>query len=158
MTTRLQLVLLLIAAMACVATLLASVVGRHRVQPGELDMSHVALIALVAGAAFLAGLVVWHMSGVARREARAAKARKPAAPPQPRRADAIIRAEPQVLIFWEQGHAVRIVSHTLSGVPGLPEHNAEILRFGQWLEAGSAQSLKTALDTLSSTAAPSASS
>ena len=43
---------------------------------------------------------------------------------------------------------MRIVSHTLTGIAGLPEHHAEILRFGQWLEASSAQALKSALEKL----------
>jgi len=148
MTTRRQLALLLLAAMACVATMLASFVSGHRIEPDQFDMRHVSLIALVAGAGFLAGLVVWHMTNVARREARYAKAESLQLRRNLAAADAIIRAEPQVLIFWEQGQAVRIVSHTLTGVPGLPEHNADILRFGQWLEANSAQTLKAALDKL----------
>jgi signal transduction histidine kinase len=148
MTTRRQLSLLLLAAMACVATMLASFVAGHRIEPDQLDMRHVSLIALVAGAGFLAGLVVWHMTNIARREARSAKAESVQLRRNLAASDAIIRAEPQVLIFWEQGQAVRIVSHTLTGVPGLPEHDADILRFGQWLEAGSAQALKAALDKL----------
>jgi hypothetical protein len=148
MTTRRQLTLLLLAAMACVATMLASFVSGHRIEPEQFDMRHVSLIALVAGAGFLAGLIVWHMTNVARREARYAKAESVQLRRNLAAADAIIRAEPQVLIFWEQGQAVRIVSHTLTGVPGLPEHNADILRFGQWLEPNSAQALKAALDKL----------
>ena len=37
------------------------------------------------------------------------------------------------------------IAHTLTNVPGLPEHQAEILRFGQWLEAPAAQTVKGAL-------------
>ena len=36
-------------------------------------------------------------------------------------AEAIIKAEPQVLVFWEQGQGVRVMAHTLGGVAGLPE-------------------------------------
>ena len=36
-------------------------------------------------------------------------------------AEAIIKAEPQVLVFWEQGLGVRVMTHTLAGVPGLPQ-------------------------------------
>ena len=35
-------------------------------------------------------------------------------------AEAIIKAEPQVLVFWEQGQGVRVMVHTLAGVAGLP--------------------------------------
>jgi len=111
-------------------------------------MRHLWLIAAVGGAAIASVAIIWRMGSVARREAHIAKAESTQLRRNLAAADAIIRAEPQVLIFWEQGQAVRIVSHTLTSVPGLPEHHAEILRFGQWLEAGSAQALKAALDKL----------
>ncbi|HEY8194993.1 MAG TPA: ATP-binding protein [Hyphomicrobium sp.] len=148
MTTRLQLALLLIAAMACVATMLATFVSGHHIEPGQFGKQHIWLIAAIAGAGLAAGIIVWRIGSIARREARSAKAESTQLRRNLAAADAIIRAEPQVLIFWEQGQAVRIVSHTLSSVPGLPEHHAEILRFGQWLEATSAHALKTALDKL----------
>ncbi len=147
-TTRRQLAMLLLAAMGCVTALLATLVSGHASQPDRIDLRHISLIALVAGAGFIAGLIVWHMTSVARREARYAKAESLQLRRNLAAADAIIRAEPQVLIFWEQGQAVRIVAHTLSGVPGLPEHHAEILRFGQWLEPGGAHALKSGLDQL----------
>ena len=147
-TTRWQVALLLVAAMACVATMLTVFVAGHRIAPADFDMRRITLLALIVGASFFVGLVVWHMTSVARREARYAKAESQQLRRNLAAADAIIRAEPQVLIFWEQGQAVRIVSHTLTGVAGLPEHHADILRFGQWLEPHSAQSLKGMLDQL----------
>ena len=147
-TTRRQLALLLLAAMGCITALLSSFVSGHELKPDQMDLRHVSLIALVAGAGFIAGLIVWHMASTARREARYAKAESLQLRRNLAAADAIIRAEPQVLIFWEQGQAVRIVAHTLSGVPGLPDSNTEILRFGHWLDAKSAQALKAALDQL----------
>ncbi|MET0639338.1 MAG: ATP-binding protein [Hyphomicrobium sp.] len=140
--------LLLVAAMACVATMLAVFVGHHELDPSQLNIRQLGAIALVAAAVFIAGLIVWHMASVARREAHKAKAESQHLRRNLAAADAIIRAEPQVLAFWEQGHAVRIVSHTLAGVPGLPEQPAEILRFGDWLQAPSAQALKASLDNL----------
>jgi hypothetical protein len=49
-------------------------------------------------------------------------------------AEAIIKAEPQALIFWEQGHDVRVMVHSLSKIAGLPERNLDLLKFGQWLD------------------------
>ncbi len=147
-TTRRQLAMLAIAATACVTILLGAVIAGDKSQSGALDLRHITLIALVAGAGFLAVSIVWHMTSSARREARDAKAEVQQLRRNLASADAIIRAEPQVLIFWEQGQAVRIVAHTLSGIPGLPEHQGEILRFGQWLEPAASQSLKSALDQL----------
>ena len=63
-------------------------------------------------------------------------------------AEAVVKAEPQVLIFWEQGRGLKIVAHTLSSVPGLPEDETELVRFGGWLETTAAADLKAALDHL----------
>lgn len=147
-TTRRQLAMLAMAATACVSMLLGAIIAGEKTQSNSLDLRHITLIALVAGAGFIAGLIVWHMTSSARREARDAKAEAQQLRRNLASADAIIRAEPQVLIFWEQGQAVRIVTHTLTGIPGLPEHQGEILRFGQWLEASTSQNLKNALDLL----------
>jgi signal transduction histidine kinase len=147
-TTRRQLALLGLAAMGCVTALLSAFVTGHGMKADQLDLRHISLIALVAGTGFIAGLIVWHMASSARREARYAKAESLQLRRNLAAADAIIRAEPQVLIFWEQGQAVRIVAQTLASVPGLPESNTEILRFGHWLEAKAAQALKASLDQL----------
>src|SRR6185503_9602454 len=69
-------------------------------------------------------------------------------------AEAIIKAEPQVLVFWEQGHGVRVMTHTLAGIVGLPQPHAELLKFGQWLDLASAQELKSGLDALFSDGRP----
>ena len=63
-------------------------------------------------------------------------------------AEAIIKAEPQVLVFWDQGQGVRVMTHTLAGIGGLPEDEAELLKFGRWLDVASAQELKKGLDGL----------
>lgn len=62
--------------------------------------------------------------------------------------EAIIKAEPQVLVFWEQGQGVRVMVHTLSGIAGLPVHPPELLKFGAWLETASSLELKRGLDGL----------
>ena len=147
-TTRRQLALLLLAAMGCVTALLSTFISGQSVQTDQLDLRHISLIMIVAGTGFIAGLIVWHIASSARREARNATAESLQLRRNLAAADAIIRAEPQVLIFWEQGQAVRIVAHTLTGVVGLPENNTEVLRFSQWLESKGAQALKAALDQL----------
>jgi signal transduction histidine kinase len=62
--------------------------------------------------------------------------------------EAVIKAEPQVLVFWERGEPLRVVAHTLASVPGLPEAVDELQRFGTWLEPSSAAELKSGLDAL----------
>ena len=62
--------------------------------------------------------------------------------------EAIINAEAQVLVFWEQGQRARLINHSLQAVPGVPFDPAELERFGQWLEPTSAEELKGGLDEL----------
>ena len=69
-------------------------------------------------------------------------------------AEAIIKAEPQVLVFWEQGQGVRVMAHTLGSIAGLPQQHAELLKFGTWLDLASAQELKNGLDALFSDGRP----
>ncbi len=62
--------------------------------------------------------------------------------------EAIISAEAQVLVFWEQGQRARLINHSLHAVPGVPSDPLELERFGQWLEPTSAEELKAGLDAL----------
>ena len=62
--------------------------------------------------------------------------------------EAIINAEAQVLVFWEQGQRARLINHSLNAVPGVPVEPAELERFGLWLEPTSAEELKNGLDAL----------
>lgn len=62
--------------------------------------------------------------------------------------EAIVSAENQVLIYWEQGQRARLMTHTLITVPGLPTDAADLEKFGAWLEAKSAEELKAGLDAL----------
>ncbi len=63
-------------------------------------------------------------------------------------AESIIKAEPQALVLWEQGQPVRVMVHTLASVPGLPPRHSDLLRFGGWVDAASAQDLRRGLDAL----------
>ena len=68
--------------------------------------------------------------------------------------EAIIKAEPQVLIYWEQGQGLSIVAATLTTVAGLPQSNDELMHFGAWLEPAGADSLKAGLDELFGSGTP----
>lgn len=147
-TTRRQLAGLSLLAMGCVTALLGFFVARHDVRPEGISAKYIVLISMIGIAGVIAALIVWRLASTARREARYAKAESLQLRRNLAAADAIIRAEPQVLIFWEQGQAVRIVAHTLMSVPGLPAQHVELLRFGHWIEAGGAEVLKSSLDQL----------
>ncbi|MEQ1646940.1 MAG: ATP-binding protein [Hyphomicrobiaceae bacterium] len=62
--------------------------------------------------------------------------------------EAIVSAENQVLIFWEQGQRAQLMKHTLHSVPGLPTDAQALEHFGDWLEGHSAIELKEGLDAL----------
>ncbi|MFN0219087.1 MAG: ATP-binding protein [Hyphomicrobium sp.] len=148
LSTRRHLAMLLLASMACVTGLLAIFTAGHNLKPDGFDLRHVALFAVVGAAGFAAGVIVWRMTRAAKLEARSAKADSIQLRRNLAAADAIIRTEPQVLILWEPGQAVRIVAHTLPNAPGLPASEPELMRFGQWLEPSAADALKDALDQL----------
>lgn len=63
-------------------------------------------------------------------------------------AEAIYRAEPQVLIFWDHESGMRLVTHTLDDMAGLPKDLKTLTKFGAWLDHTSAEDLKEALDCL----------
>ena len=63
-------------------------------------------------------------------------------------AEAVVHAEPQVVVLWEHGAPVRVVVQSLTSVAGLPTDIAQLQRFGAWLDASSAQELKAGLDAL----------
>ena len=51
-------------------------------------------------------------------------------------AEAVIKAEPQALVFWDQGQGVRVMVHTLSSVAGLPQDPADLLKIWQMARPG----------------------
>lgn len=62
--------------------------------------------------------------------------------------EAIVKAEPQVVVLWEHGKPVRMAVHSLTGVAGLPGDAAALQKFGHWLDGTSADELKAGLDAL----------
>lgn len=146
--TRRELVLLLTASLATVAALTFGVVSRRGGDGTHIDIDQLLLGALVAGAALVAGLMVWRTTAIARRLTRQAHAESAELRRNLATAEAIIKAEPQVLVYWEQDQGLKVVAHTLTGVAGIPKEQMELLRFGQWLEPRSAEGLRANLDRL----------
>jgi nitrogen-specific signal transduction histidine kinase len=147
-TGRGDLLLLLAASLACVIVLTVAVADAGPFVMGSLQVAHILALAIVGGAIAVGLVLLWRSTGAARRLSRrrqdeVAELRRSLAA-----AEAILKAEPQVLVHWQQGSGVRIAVHTLTTVPGLPEDPQQLLRFGQWLEATGARDLKAGLDTL----------
>ena len=146
---RRELIALLLASLACILVLVAGLTSASGGIRGFLSaFEGLPLIGLLAAAGVLVLIFIWLMTGAAKREAKLAKKENTSLKRNLATAEALVRSEPQILLFWEHDEPVRIVAHTLSGVPGLPDDMAEFMRFGRWLEPNSASTLKKALDGL----------
>jgi signal transduction histidine kinase len=107
-------------------------------------LAAVLLAAIVPTGAAIAGLAIRTARARAvRAERELAALRRSAAT-----ANAIVKAEPQVLVLWEPGGGPEVVAHSLVSVAGVPQGRAELARFGAWLASHSADELKAALDRL----------
>lgn len=151
---RVELLLLLVASVACAIVLLVAVSEIGADALGTLQLAHVLAVVLIGAGLTMGALLLWRATGAAsrlrsQRQDEIADLRRNLAA-----AEAILKAEPQVLVYWQQGESVKIVVNTLTTVPGLPEDPQQLLRFGQWLEAAGARDLKAGLDTLFSVGRP----
>ncbi len=143
-----ELPLLVAASVACVVVLTLAVASGGSGGPSIFSFRHLLLVALAAGlialsSALVAGALRRAQTHSMRASEEASRLRQTLA-----MVEAVIRTEPQSLIFWEHGQGVRVVTHTLAGVPGLPAAVPDLLKFGQWLEPVAAEELKKGLDAL----------
>jgi signal transduction histidine kinase len=143
-----ELALLLLAGLFAVFALIIAVSAGPAVASGAWHTTFVLILSVAAGGTLLAAAMA--VAGVLRRDRRGPFGRDETTELRKNllTAESIIKAEPQVLVFWEQGRGVRVMVHTLSGVPGLPARDPELLKFGVWLDAASSQELKRGLDAL----------
>ena len=141
--------MLLLASLAVVAALVVAISDGGPSLIALQEPKAVLLMCIAAGGAVLASVIA--VRALSRRGSSSQRAAVDEVAELRKNlltVEAIIKAEAQVLVFWEQGQSVRIMVHTLSGIPGLPERHEELLRFGQWLDLAAAQDLKRGLDAL----------
>ena len=143
-----DLILLLMAAIASVAVLAIAAFDTSIQIVGSIRLGGLLVGAVLAGAAVAMSILIWRSWLQQRwrlwqRRDEVVELRRSLAA-----AEAIIKAEPQVLIFWQQGENMRVAAHTLTTVPGLPEDPQMLMRLGAWLEPEAARDLKAKLDTL----------
>lgn len=146
--SRAELIVLLSASVASAMMLTAGVVyGGEVLFPGA-SLSLLLAGAVILGAAGGSILALWR-SLVATREALdEAREEAETAKQQLSVAEAVIGGEPQILILWDDGLQPNVVSHTLRGIRGLPQDNAQLVGFGSWLERNSAEKLHQSIDKL----------
>lgn len=143
-----ELVMLLLASMA-VVTSLTYAVTRGEAQGGApIDVQKLLLMSGVTVVGLLACLMVWRAVNIARHVSRRSREENAELRRNLATLEAVIRSEPHVLLFWEQGQQARVIAQTLTNVAGLPDNSEDMLRFGKWLEQRSATQLTAVLDEL----------
>ncbi|MDX2203888.1 MAG: PAS-domain containing protein [Hyphomicrobiaceae bacterium] len=139
--------MLLGASLAVVAALLIAIFAGTPGAPGRGDSAFALLLSFIASAIVMGGVFTFRAATGAATDHDAhreiAELRRNLVT-----VEAILKAEPQVLVYWEKGQSVRMMMHTLTGVAGLPWAEPDLLRFGGWLDAASTQELKMGLDGL----------
>jgi signal transduction histidine kinase len=143
-----ELIALVAASLACVLVVAGGIAAGGHFPASMFASPTVGTAALVGGLALLAAAVISLSVVRSKRDARRAIAEVGSLKRSLAAADSLVRAEPQILLFWEQNQPLRVVAHTLQGIPGLPDTPEKFLRFGQWLEPNSAAALKPAIDAL----------
>ena len=148
--TRVELVMLLLASLACTTVLTGAIAARGapEILPEGMSVGLLTLTSFAAAALMGSSYLVIETLRRSRRRTRAAEAEARNLRRDLAAAEALMRAEPQVLMHWEEGHGLNVVTHTVTGVPGLPIEPSEVVRFGIWLDPKSAATLKSALDAL----------
>lgn len=143
-----ELIGLALASIACVAVLTVSVAESRGHVVSGLAPQVLLFIAILAGAvavAFGAALLTArHALAAARSARREAEALREGLV----LAESIVKSEPQVVVVWEPGQELKVATNTIEGIAGLPTGQADLLRFGSWLEPASADALKSGLDGL----------
>ncbi len=145
---RRELLALLLGSLACVVVLVMALVERPAPSVAGLNLSRILLLTLLIGLTAGAIGLVLYLTTRARRIMREAREETASLKQSLLTAEAIFRAEPQVLVFWDDANGLRLVTHTLTDIDGLPVDQPQLLKFGIWLDEPSAEDLKDALDHL----------
>jgi signal transduction histidine kinase len=147
-SAKVEIVMLLLSSLACVVVLTASISHDSRPGFGLIDAGSVMLAGLAASGVLAATGIAFSMIRASRRTNQRTASEIQELRRRLSAAEALIKAEPQILIHWEQGKGIQVMAQTLTTVAGIPSNQNELLRFGFWLDQKSADELKAALDTL----------
>lgn len=146
--TKLELIGLLAASFAIAAALTVAASWQADFSPSLTNSQQWVLGAGFAVLGLILALFAVRSLWRNRRSARSARHQTQLLQRNLATAEAMIRAEPQVLVFWEHTRPPQVVTHSLTNVDGVPNNHQELLRFGFWLDTRSSQILKKHLDTL----------
>lgn len=146
--TRRDLILLLLCATAVAVVLTAAAVDQSNATTAFADAVTIILALVIACGGLMTALITGRLYLSARTRSNQAQSENAALRRNLMTAEAMIQAEPQVLVYWEHARPPQIVTHSLTGIAGVPRNHQEFLRFNFWLEQRSAQQLKASLDDL----------
>ena len=146
-----ELIALLLASIAFVCFLTVSLSNGRSPDLGGLEVRHIAVMTMILAGCMVAFAIVWSTTRRAATMMDHARGETARLRQGLLLAEAIIRTEPQVVVCWEAGQELRVVTHSLTSVTGLPADHHDLLRFGTWLSAPSAEELKVSLDRLFAT-------
>ena len=147
-STSRELLMLLLASLACALVLTAGVVQGAGSTVNGLGIAQLVVIGLTAVGGLAASIFVLRAAGTMRSQVRSAQNEAASLKRQLAVAEAVIGGEPQILILWDTGLQPRVVCNTLRGVVGLPAEDAHIVSFSSWLDQASASRFEEALDGL----------
>lgn len=151
---RRELAALLLASLSCTIVLTLALAEHTAPNLVGTSLQSLVLVVLIAGAGGSAIGLLLVMTLRARAIMRDARTETARLKRSLMTAEAVFQAEPQVLIYWEHGEELRIVTHTLTGVEGVPQEEAAFLKFGDWLTPRASEDLRDALEALFSDAHP----
>lgn len=143
-----ELAVLGVVSVVTVAVLTVGFSSRQEMNLDGFSADRLAAVAIASMILLLIGGTTMQVVRGARRAADDLRAENARLHRRLASAEGIMKAEPQVLVYWEPGQQLQVLSQTLSTVPGLPDSHRELMRFGQWLEPTAAGDLKSGLDAL----------
>lgn len=112
------------------------------------DLFVVGVLSGVIAVAVLAALSFLQATRRAKRAQSSAVAKVDALERNLQAAEAIFKAEPQVLIFWEDSGEPHLIANQLDQNLGVPTDAGQLLKFRGWLEPDSASELEGGLNAL----------
>lgn len=147
-TTSRELVLLLLASLACVIVLTAGIVHGEGTAVTGVSFSQLTVIAFTVLAGIVGVTLVFKTVTAMRQRVASAQNEAASLKRQLAIAEAVIGGEPQILVLWDTGLHPRIINNSLNGVPGLPSEDAQVIAFSNWLDGSAVQRFQEALDRL----------
>lgn len=128
-----DLLLLLVASIACVVVLTAAMARGSGFQASEFGISQILLFLVLVTGLVAAAVMVRRTLRVAHDDIAQLQRDNQKLQARLDTAHSIIGAEPQVLFYWEIGGVLRVVSNTLGTTTGMPSEEKDLLEFSKWL-------------------------